>query len=228
MVICNPHNPIGRAWSRAELTDIYTLCKRYDTTLIADEIHSAFVYDDKPFISALLLDTAKDAKIVVLNSATKAFNIAGLRQAALLTRNQKLKAAIMETMERTGAAGVNIFALEATEAAYRDGDAWLDGLLKYLDVARKLVERELSERLPEAVLSPVEATYMAWIDLRAYGMTSKQLMEVTYREGVALTEGTFFGKETGEGFLRLNFACPYSQTIKAMELLEQAIKKNRI
>jgi cystathionine beta-lyase len=226
MMICSPHNPVGRAWSRRELEQMYALCKRYGVTLIADEIHSGFVYEQGAFASVLLLDEVKNAKIAVLTSATKTFNIAGLRQAVLLTRNQAIKTAIMKFLDRVGASGVNIFALEATEAAYRYGDAWLDGLLNYLDAARGLLKRELEARLPDAVLSPVEATYMGWIDLRAYGMTGKELMEATYQEGVALMEGSFFDRETGGGFLRLNFACPHSQTLKALELLERAVKKH--
>jgi len=226
MILCSPHNPVSRIWSREELAETYALCKRYGTALVADEIHSAFTYGDEPFTSALLLDDAKDAKIVVLNSATKAFNIAGLRQSVMLTHNQAMKTAIMKTVESTGAGGVNIFALEATEAAYRDGGAWLDGLLRYLDTARALLKQELRERLPDAVLTPIEATYLGWIDLRAYGYSGDELVERTHREGVALTDGRFFGKDTGDGFLRINFACPHSQTRKAMELLERAIKSH--
>lgn len=226
MLICSPHNPVGRVWSREELERTYRLCKLYGTTLIADEIHAGFVYEQGAFTSALLLDTAKDAKIAVLTSATKTFNIAGLRQAVLLTRNQSLKITVTDFMDRVGASGVNIFALEATAAAYRHGDAWLEGLLKYLDEARTLLRRELGARLPKAVLSPIQATYMGWIDLRAYGMTGKELMDATYAEGVALTEGTFFDSEGGDGFLRFNFACPHSQTLQALELLERAVKKH--
>jgi cystathionine beta-lyase len=226
MVICSPHNPVSRAWSRGELERIVALCRRYGTTLAADEIHSDFVYETGAFTSALLLDEAKDAKIVVMTSATKSFNIAGLRQAVMLTRNREIKDGIARFLDNVGAAGINIFALEATEAAYRDGDAWLDALLEYLDAARKLVGRELEKRLPEAVLTPIEATYMGWIDFRAYGLTSDELMDATHREGVALMDGRFFGREEGEGFLRINFACPHSQTIQALELLERAIRKH--
>ncbi len=226
LIICSPHNPVSRLWSREELEQTAALCRRYGTTLAADEIHSDFVYEKGTFTSALLLDEAKDAKIVVMTSATKSFNIAGLRQAVVLTRNSAIRDGIAMFLKNVGAAGINIFALEATETAYRDGDAWLDALLSYLDEARQLVRRELNKRLPEAVLTPIEATYMGWIDFRAYGLTSEELMEVTHREGVALMDGRFFDRETGDGFLRINFACPHSQTMKALELLERAIRKN--
>ncbi|MFH1513585.1 MAG: PatB family C-S lyase [Bacillota bacterium] len=224
LMICSPHNPVSRVWSRQELERMYSLCKRYGTILLADEIHAGFVYKKGAFTSALLLDDAKDAKIAVLTSATKTFNIAGLRQAVLLTRNQAIRETITKFMDRVGASGVNIFALEATEAAYRGGDAWLDALLIYLDAARALVKRELHQRLPKAILTPIEATYMGWIDLRAYGLSGNELMEATYREGVALMDGRFFDREEGDGFLRINFACPHSQTRKALELLERAVK----
>ncbi len=226
MMICSPHNPIGRVWKREELERIYALCKRYGTILLSDEIHAGFVYDNAAFTSMLLLDEAKDAKIAVLTSATKTFNIAGLRQAVLLTRNQAIKTAITKFMDHVGASGENIFALEATQAAYTHGDAWLTGLMKYLHEARALLQRELAERLPKAILSPIEATYMGWIDLRAYGLSGKELMDATYEEGVALMEGTFFDREQGDGFLRINFACPHSQTLEALKLLERAVKKH--
>lgn len=226
LYLCNPQNPVGRAWTREELEHVYALCKQYGTTLVSDEIHAAFVYEKDAFTSVLLLDEAKDAKIVVLNSATKTFNLAGLQQSVLLTRNQEIKKGIQVFIQRTGAISGNIFALEATEAAYCCGDDWLHGLLAYLDTARGLVREELAKRLPEAILSPIEAMYMGWMDLRAYGLTTAALMEATHREGVAFTGGTFFDKELGEGFLRINFACPHSQTLQALELLEKAVKQN--
>ncbi|HPF87100.1 MAG TPA: PatB family C-S lyase [Candidatus Limiplasma sp.] len=226
MILCNPHNPVGRVWSRAELEQMYTLCKRYGTTVVVDEIHAGFVYDRDAFTSMLLIDQAKDAKIVVLNSATKTFNIAGLQQSVLLTRNQALKDQMTEYTANVGAVSGNIFGLEATEAAYRYGDDWLRGLLAYLDEARTIVKEELAKRLPEAILSPIEATYMGWMDLRAYGLTSAELMDATHRQGVAFTDGQFFDKELGDGFLRINFACPHCQTRKALELLEKAVKEN--
>jgi len=225
MILCNPHNPVGRAWKREELEQVYALCKQYDATLVADEIHAGFVYEEGTFTSALLLDESKDAKIVVLNSATKTFNIAGVQQAVLLTRNQTLKETVEQYVNNVGAVSGNIFALEATETAYRDGDDWLRGLHGYLHEARTMVREELAQRLPKVILSPIEAMYMGWMDFRAYGLTSSELMEATYAEGVAFTNGCFFDEELGEGFLRINFACPHSQTRKALELLEKAVKK---
>jgi cystathionine beta-lyase len=223
-ILCNPHNPAAHAWTREELAAVYALCIRYGVMLAADEIHQDFVYKPGSFISALSLDESEDANIVVFTSAGKTFNLAGLQQGVLLTRNRKLRSELIASLRSAGVVGGNIFALTATEAAYRSGDEWLDGLLAYLDAARALVKRELAQRLPEAVMSPQEATYLAWIDLRAYGYTTEELMERTHRQGVAFTPGTFFGSNQGEGFLRLNFGCPHSQTSDALRRLEKAVK----
>ena len=142
----------------------------------------------------------------------------------LLTRNQELKKRVEEQMHSTGVTQGNIFAMTATEVAYGQCDPWLDGMLDYLREAENLLRRELNARLPEAVLAPMNATYLGWLDLRAYGFTTAQLMERTHKAGVAFTPGTFFGGEAGEGFLRFNFACPHSQTLEAVKRLEKALK----
>lgn len=224
ILLCSPHNPVGRCWTREELARLYGLCKAYCATLISDEIHMDFVYAPGTFISALTLDEGEDARIAVLTSASKTFNLAGLRQATLLTRNPALLKALADDMDAAGVVDGNLFSYLATEAACRDGDAWLDAMLAYLDEARALVQRELAARLPKAVMTPIEATYLAWLDLRAYGHSTAELTRRTHAAGVAFTPGTFFGQEAGEGFLRLNFACPHSQTLEAIRRLETALQ----
>ena len=222
-LLCSPHNPVGRVWSREELTRVYSLCARYDVTLVVDEIHADFVFAKGAFTDALLLDTSEQAKIIVLSSASKTFNIAGLRQAVMLTRNQKLRQLIHADLRQGGVVAGNIFSFAATEAAYRYGDEWLETLIRYLDESRALLKNELARRLPKAVMSPLEATYLAWIDLRAYGLSTDELMKRTYEQGVAFTSGLFFDRQLGEGYLRFNFACPHSQTLEAVKRLENAI-----
>lgn len=226
MLLCNPHNPVGRLWSRAELDRLYALVQQYDVTLISDEIHMDFVFERGAFVSALHLDNSESAKIVVLTSASKTFNLAGLKQATLLSRNPSLRRKLLKDMHQAGVVSGNIFSYVATEAAFLHGDAWLDGLLAYLAVGEKLVRRELAERLPKAIMSPLEATYLAWVDLRAYGMDTDTLMKRCSAHGVAFTPGVFFGKQAGEGFLRINFACPHSQTLEALKRLEAAVKED--
>ncbi len=224
MLLCNPHNPVGRAWTRGELQALLDILQTYGVVLVSDEIHEDFVFEKDGFTPVLSLATAQDARVVALTSASKTFNLAGLHQAALFTRNQELKNALADTMHRVGVVQGNIFGMVATEAAYRYGDAWLDGLLSYVKLAEKLARDELARRLPEVVLSPLEATYLGWMNMRAFGLSTDELMKRTHAAGVAFTPGTFFGAEAGEGFLRINLACPHSQTLDAIKRLEKAIK----
>ncbi len=224
MLLCNPHNPAGRAWSREELTELWQLLSRYGCALVSDEIHMDFVLGQRPFVPILSVAQGEQDRVAALTSASKTINLAGLQQAALLCRNQEMLSAMTRQMQCAGVTQGNIFAMAACEAAHRAGDAWLDGLLDYLRQAYALLERELCQRLPKAVLTPLEATYLAWVDLRAYGFTPEELNQRTHDHGVAFTEGTFFGQESGAGFLRINLACPHSHTLEAVKRLEAAIK----
>lgn len=224
MLLCNPHNPVGRCWTVQELTELWDLLARYGVALISDEIHWDFIAPSVTFTSALSLPGAAnpDAAVAVLTSASKTFNLAGLQQAVLLTRNPALLAQIQRDMDQAGVTTGNLFALLATEVACRDGDAWLDALLAYLETSKQILAQELSHRLPLATFSPIQATYLAWLDLRAYGFTSQQLSQRTHAAGVVFSDGTFYGPE-GEGFLRINLACPHSQLREALVRLQKAL-----
>jgi len=205
MVLCNPHNPVSRLWKREELEALTALLARYGVPLISDEIHADFVYAPGTFLSCL--DIAPGT-VVTLCAASKTFNLAGLQQASMICRDAQVREKLRAQLDTAGVRSGNIFALEATRAAYQHGDAWLDGLMTYLDGNRRLLADLVREHLPQAVLTPMEATYLGWLDLRAYGYTSQELETLTHRAGVAFTGGTFFGKDAGEGFLRVNIGCP--------------------
>lgn len=222
-LLCSPHNPVARVWSRAELEAVYVLCRQYGVLLVVDEIHADFVYAPHVFTSAMLLDDSVDANLMVLTSAGKTFNLAGLQQGVLLTRNPVLLQGMKTLMQRTGIVAGNIFAMIATAEAYRYGDEWLDGLLAYLYAGQALLREELARQLPGVIMTPQEATYLAWLDMRAYGLTSEQLMQRTHDHGVAFSSGTIFDPRLGEGFLRFNFACPHAQTREAVTRLARAV-----
>ena len=222
LMICNPHNPVSRLWSREEMQALTDLLKKYNLPLVSDEIHADFVYAPGKLTPALSLAEESDP-VISLAAASKTFNLAGLQQACLFTRNPAMKEKLDEVIGANGIVCANIFALEGTRAAYNEGDAWLDGLMAYLDEGRRILAEELARELPQAVLSPMEATYLGWIDLRAYGFTTDELMERTHKAGVAFTGGTFFGKESGEGFLRFNIACPHRFIIEGVKRLKKAI-----
>lgn len=204
MVLCSPHNPVGRVWSRVELSALLALLNRYGAKLVCDEIHADFVYAPKAFVPIL---TLQQEGVISLCAASKTFNLAGLQQATLLCKEAEIRAKISREMERAGVRSGNIFALEATRAAYEEGDAWLDGLLDYLDGSRRLLSELVAAHLPKAVLSPMEGTYLAWLDCRAYAPTTAELMAKAHKAGVTFTGGDFFG-QGGDGFLRINIGCP--------------------
>lgn len=204
MVLCNPHNPVGRVWSRDELSALLTLLNRYNAYLVSDEIHADFVFAPKTFVPALSL---QQERVVSLCAASKTFNLAGLQQATLLSKDEEIRKAIDKEKNRAGVTCGNIFALEGTRAAYEHGDAWLDGLMDYLDGSRKMLADLVARHLPKAVLTPMEGTYLGWLDCRAYGFTTDELMAKAAEAGVVFTGGEFFG-QGGEGHLRVNIGAP--------------------
>ena len=204
MILCNPHNPVGRAWSLEEIRELAGLLKQYGAKLVSDEIHADFVYSPRQHQSALLLG---DPEIVMLTAASKTFNLAGLQQACLVCADQTQREAMIRDMEEHGTIAGNLFGLEATRAAYQGGDEWLAALKEYLKENVRTASDMLRNGLPDSVLSPMEATYLGWLDLRKWHKSTEELMKVCLDAGVQFTPGTFFGEE-GEGFLRLNLACP--------------------
>lgn len=219
MLLCNPHNPVSRLWYREELTALSELLARYDAVLVSDEIHADFVYAPDVFVSALSVCTKN---VVVLCAASKTFNLAGLQQSCCLCPDNGMTEKIRDELNSTGVVSGNIFALEATRAAYQEGSAWLDGLLTYLDGNRVELAALLKEHLPAAKLTPITATYLAWIDLSAWGYTCEELEKRLDEAGLTLTMGTFFG-ETGEHFVRLNFACTRQTLREAIQRLKKAL-----
>ncbi|MBQ8555386.1 MAG: PatB family C-S lyase [Clostridia bacterium] len=220
MLLCSPHNPVSRMWTREELTALLALLKKYNVPLVSDEIHADFVYAPNQFVPILTLETKN---VLSLCAASKTFNLAGLQQASCLCEDEAIRTAFRREIEKTGVRSGNIFALEATRAAYNEGDAWLDGLMAYLDGNRKLLAKLIAELLPKARLTPMEATYLGWLDLTAYGFGEEELMRRTIAAGVQFTGGRFFG-DSGDGFLRVNIACPRQQLIEGMKRLVKALE----
>ena len=222
MMLCSPHNPVSRLWNREELAALCRLAEAYGVPIVCDEIHADFVYGPEKFVSILSIpEGAKRA--VMLCSASKTFNVAGLQQAAAVCKNPEMMAAFRKELLGAGVTCGNTFALLAARAAYTACDDWLDGLLAYLDGSRKLLAELAVRYLPKAVMTPVEATYLAWLDLRGYGYSCDEMAKRFRGAKVALTSGTFFGPE-GEGFMRVNFACPRSQLIEGIRRLGAALE----
>ena len=211
--------------SQAELEALLGVLERYGVLLVSDEIHEDFVFERDAFVPVLRLAESEDARVLSLTSASKTFNLAGLQQAAAFCRNAALLSKLKATMHAVGVVQGNIFGMIATEAAFAHGDEWLDAMLAYIRKGERLFRAELSVRLPKAVLSPLEATYLGWIDLRAYGLGAAELTRRCRAAGVEFTPGTFFGEKAGDGFLRINLACPHGRIRLAAQQLENAIKE---
>ena len=217
VMLCSPHNPCGRAWSEEELTAVVALCRRYGAPIVCDEIHADFVYAPNTHHSILTIPGAREIA-VMLCAASKTFNVAGLEQSAIVCCNEAVRKAIAEDMAASGVKAGNAFALAATRAAYTGCDAWLDGLMDYLAGSRDMVAAFVAERMPRVRLTPLEATYLMWLDCSALGFTQDELLARIRAAHVKVNDGLFFG-EQGRGFIRLNIGCPRSQIQEALTRL---------
>lgn len=221
LVLCNPHNPVGRAWSRAELEALGALCLRHELWVVADEVFGDLCLPGQRFTPFANLGPELAARTVTCTSASKAFNLAGLSTAVAVVSDPALRRRVQDALAATGFTTPGPFGLAASAAAHTEGEPWLEALLPYL--AGNLAELEvwLARVLPRARLLPMEAGYLAWIDLRTYRRDADTLYRLALDRGrVALVRGTHFGL-AGEGFLRMNLGCPRVTLREALARLEQ-------
>ena len=217
-LLCNPHNPAGRVWSREELTRLGDICLRHGVTVVADEIHCELVMPGHVYIPYGSLGDKYLHHSVTCNSASKAFNIAGLQIANIVCPDNAWRRRIDRALNVNEVCDVNPFGVVATQAAYSDeGAAWLDALLAYLYDNDQFMLRYQQEHLPDFPLARLEGTYLAWMDCRALGLSSAELEERLKSEaGLWLNAGTMYG-EDGEGFMRWNLACPRTRVAEGLE-----------
>jgi cystathionine beta-lyase len=221
LLLCNPHNPVGRVFTRGELQALARIADRHDLTICSDEIHCGLVLDeDKAYLPMASLDPAIADRTVTLMAASKTFNLPGLGCAFGVVSNAALRA----RLERAGAGivpRVNAMGFVATLAAYRDGEAWRRALVAYLRVNRDLVLEKV-RAMRGMRITPVEATYLAWIDCRAAGLA--QPAKFFEQAGVGLYDGRVFD---GDGFVRLNFGCPRAQLAAALDRMAFTLSASR-
>lgn len=221
VMMCSPHNPCGRAWSEKELADVAALCYKYGVPLACDEIHADFVYPPAEHHSMLDAPHAREFA-VMLCAASKTYNVAGLQQSAIICENEKMRERICQEINACGVKSGNVFALAATRAAYTDCDAWLDGLKAYLMENRDFVMQYAKENFPKVVVTPLEATYLMWLDCRALGLEQEELMRRLLAAHIKVNDGLVFG-EGGRGFIRLNIGCPRAQLEMALERMKTVL-----
>lgn len=221
MLLCSPHNPTGRIWTKEELQRVVELCNRYHVALVCDEIHADFEMPGNHHTSMITLEGAQRAVVCV--SATKTFNLAGLRNSSILIRDEQVREDMKKQLELDGLAGENLFGMIAQRAAYEQGEEWLNGLIEYLDGNMRYVESFINEHIPEIKLHRPQGTYLMWLDMRALNMKQEDLGRfMVEKAGIGLSGGTGFGEE-GAGFMRLNAAIPRRYLVRAMEQLERAL-----
>jgi cystathionine beta-lyase len=233
IILCNPHNPTGNVWSEKELGKLIDICKKYDIVILSDEIHSDIIYSGHkhmPAASPVLRDLAPQGwdRIMTLMSPSKAFNLAGLSTSEVITSNEKLMDNFTKIIDRLHIGSGNIFGAIALEAAYNEGEEWLEELKNYLEGNIDLLSDFLHKKIPQVKLIVPEATFMAWLDFRKLGTSNDRLKKFVIEEaGLGLSDGPIFGKE-GSGFQRMNIGCPRKVLIKALNRLEKAVKKVEI
>ncbi|WP_369596711.1 MalY/PatB family protein [Tuberibacillus sp. Marseille-P3662] len=225
LILCSPHNPIGRVWTKDEIERLAAICQKHNIIIISDEIHSDLVFDREAHTPLFTLSESIADRTVTFIAPSKTFNLAGLFSSVALIKNKQLLSDFQAASERAGVKDkLNIFGIEALIAAYNDGDEWLDQLLTYLQGNAKFVHQFLSDRIPQIKMKMPQATYLGWMDFRELGLSADELDQFLIHEaGLGLNNGIWFGPG-GEGFARLNFGCPRSILERAMSQLEQAVK----
>lgn len=223
MIFCSPHNPIGRVWKRDELDQVAKLCQKYNVLLISDEIHSDLVYKGYKHIPIASLSEETLNNSVTLISPTKTFNLAGLSESIAIIVNMELRQRFKNTLSKTGAGMLNIFGLEAAEAAYAYGERWLEELIEYLQGNLEVLIEYFQKNIPQIKVIRPEATYLAWLDCNGLPVAADKLKEFfTFKARVGMNDGITFGKE-GSGFQRINFACPRGLLLEGLERIKNAV-----
>lgn len=221
-LLCSPHNPVGRVWTREELLSIGEICLRHNVIIISDEIHSDFIFNGYHIPIASLSEELAD-RTITCTSPTKTFNLAGLQAANIIISNERIRHKVQKACLATGYSNLNTMAIAATKAAYRDGEKWLDELLSYLAENYAVLKEAFPEN-GKISLIPPEGTYLAWLDCRKLGMTDSELDDFfTNKARVRLHLGSTFGAG-GKGFVRMNIACPRSVLSEAIARIGRAVQ----
>lgn len=223
LMLCNPHNPTGRAFTRSELERLADVAERHDLTVVSDEIHADLVLDETPHVPFATLGPQAAARTITLMSASKAFNIAGLRCAVAVFGSEALQQRF-NTIPWHQRGAVSSLGLLASKVAWEQGEAWLDGTLSYLRGNRAIVAEHVARRMPTIGHVPPQATYLAWMDCRSLGLNEPAADFFLEHGRVALSDGGRFGTP-GEGFVRLNFATSREILAGILERMDIALDR---
>ena len=221
-LLCNPHNPCGRVWSRKELQLMYDICKKHGVKVVSDEIHCELIMPGYKFVP---FGTVTD-DCVVMNSPSKNFNTAGLQIANIICSHPSWRRRIDRAININEVCDVNPFGIVALQAAYNESEGWIDGLCEYLWGNYQVLCDFIGKNIPQWKVCRLEGTYLPWVDISAMGMTSQELSDRLLTEGkVWINPGTMYGPVTGEGYVRFNIATQRSRLVEALERIAKVMKQ---
>ena len=224
LLLCNPHNPAGRVWTKQELTRIGDICIRNNVWVVADEIHCELVFPGHTSIPFASISQEFLMHSVTCTSPSKAFNLAGLQIANIISADTDIRTKIDKAININEVCDVNPFGVEALMAAYNDGEEWLEELKQYLFANYNYLRVYFEEYLPEFPVATLEGTYLVWADCSVLNQSSDETVKTLLeKEKLWVNEGSLYG-EAGEGFIRINIACPRQQLIEGLNRLRRALK----
>lgn len=223
LIFCSPHNPVGRVWQKEELIRLGKICLKNEVIVISDEIHADILFEGYKHISFASICQEFAQNSITCTAPSKTFNLAGLQTSSIIIPNKKYYKIYDNILNSLELSENNVFGLVALEAAYRYGEEWLNQLLSYLNENLKFLINYFEERIPKIKVVKPEGTYLVWLDCRQLGLNAKELNYFMIKKArVALDDGYWFGTE-GEGFMRINIACPRSFLEKGLKRIERAV-----
>lgn len=221
-ILCSPHNPVGRVWTREELTRFAAICIRNNVIIISDEIHCDLIYDDHEFVAMASISEEIADHTITCMAPSKTFNLAGLKSSQIIVSNEELRQKFMDGIGKTGLYGPNGFGPIATEAAYNHGEEWLAEVMSYIQGNYAHVRDYFAEHIPAIKVVKPEGTYLLWLDCSGLGLEQEELVNKLLDEArIHLNDGVSFGPETGKGFMRLNIATPRPILTEALERMKR-------
>lgn len=227
LLLCSPHNPVGRVWTKEELLRVGEICQKHGVLVVSDEIHADFTYAGHTHRVFASVKSEFADFTITCTAPSKTFNLAGLQNSNIFIPNRQLRHAYKKELSACGCGGTNCMGMAACQAAYEAGADWLEQLKQYLAGNLAYIRQFLREKLPEIALIEPEGTYLVWLDLRKLGLTEQQQRQLIVQDAkLWLDTGTLFG-QGGDGFERINIACPRATIKQAMQRLERAVHKTR-
>lgn len=227
-VLCNPHNPAGRVWTRQELARINDICMRHHVRVVSDEIHGEIVMPGYTYVPYASVSAECLQNSITLTSPTKGFNMAGLQIANIICSDAETRRRIDRAININEVCDVNPFGPIALQAAYNDGEAWLDEMNSYVWGNYQQLKAYFAEQLPMLNVVKMEGTYLAWVDISALQTDADSLTELLLHKGkVLVNSGTMYGEKAGKDYIRINLACPRARLMDGLERIARCIKENR-